>query len=305
MKLSTEILNKLKSQIPEILIEVDRDLSNRSTMNCLSSGDLITVRDKDSLLKLILFFNELGVEYSVLGFGSNLILPENSNKPFIKLDFPCPKNYLDQIKDSYVLPASVPLNQLTALAIRFGYKGWESFTGIPASLGGAVFMNAGTNLGEIGNVIKRVRFIRRSGKILDHIVSNESFSYRKNHFLEEGDIIFEVEIFHNGVDSKIGPKIRDYLKLRNNTQPLTSKTCGCIFKNYHSDGDGSCHVGKFIDIMGLKGLGLNQIRVSPTHGNFFENRGDGKREDVINLIELVRKELELQYGIVFETEVKL
>lgn len=305
MKLSTEILDKLKSNIPELLIEKDRDLSNKSTMYCLSSGDLITVRDKDSLLKLIQFFHELDFDYTVLGFGSNQILPENSDKPFIKLDFSIDKSYLEEKRESYILPASFALNQLTGMAIKFGFKGWEVFTGIPASLGGAVYMNAGTSLGEIGNVIKRVSYISKSGALFDHFVSKESFSYRKNHFLQEGDIIYEVELKHNGVDDQIGPKIRDYLKLRSNTQPLTSKTCGCIFKNYHLDGDESCHVGKFIDIMGLKGLNLNQIRVSPVHGNFFENSGNGQKKDVVNLIEIVKKELELQYGIVFETEVKL
>ena len=70
-------------------------------------------------------------------------------------------------RDSYWLPSSMPINVMTGKAIKLGLKGWEYFTGIPATLGGAIWMNAGTSLGEIGDLIKRVKILRRNGDVSD------------------------------------------------------------------------------------------------------------------------------------------
>ena len=296
------LLNELKD-ISDLEISLDRDLSNKSTMRLKARGDLITIKSKEALAKVLIVLNKNKKPYKVLGWGSNLLLKPTSDEVYLELDFPFDKSVLAKPSDSYILPASTPLNILTAHAIKFGLKGFESFTGIPASLGGAVFMNAGTGLGEIGSIVRKVKIMDASGNERVENITKDSFSYRKNTFLKPGEVIFEVELFHLGIDSNISKVIRDYLDYRTQTQPLDAKTCGCAFKNDHRFyKDKTCQAGKYIDLVGLKGFTVNGIRVSQKHGNFLENIGNGDYFDVINIMDRVKMELELHFGIQFDRE---
>ncbi len=283
--------------------ESNKDLTKFSTMRLKCRGDLITVRSIDALKSTLATLTKSSRKYRVLGMGANQLLSETSDIPYIKLALPFDKSYLQEVRDLYILPASVTLSVLSSHAVRNGLRGWESFTGIPATLGGAVFMNAGTNLGEIGPLIKRVFLIDKNGEERIVTMSESSFSYRKQNFLSDGDFIYQVEMQHFGVDPNISKQIKEYLDLRNRTQPLKEWTCGCIFKN--NKDKRTCLAGKFIDIMGLKGLTYNGMRISPKHANFMENTDSSSHKDVVALINIIKDELLLQYGVEFETEVKL
>lgn len=291
-----------------IIYEENKDLTKKSTLNLKASGHLYTVKNLEGLIELIKSFHQKGIHYRVLGLGANQVLPETSEVPYIKLDFSFDKDILKEVSNSYVLPASLPLNQLTSHAIRFELSGWEVFTGIPATLGGAVAMNAGTNLGEIGDLVKRVKIVDKFGKLKEIETTKEGFKYRGNHFLNDGDVLYEVELIHNGVKPGIAQKIKDYLLMRNNTQPLGDRTCGCMFKNYKESGENesvSCPAGKFLDIMGLKGFTLGGVQISHVHANFLINKGGATKVEVQRLVNLVKDELKLQFGKDFELEVKL
>ncbi|MBT5095494.1 MAG: UDP-N-acetylenolpyruvoylglucosamine reductase, partial [Halobacteriovoraceae bacterium] len=106
------------------------------------------------------------------------------------------------------------------------------------------------------------------------------------------------------IDPSISKKIKDYLELRNRSQPLKENTCGCMFKNF-KDLSTTCLAGQFLDILGMKGFTVNGIRVSPQHANFMENVGNASHEEVVAIVKLVQAELKLQFGIEFETEVKM
>jgi len=301
-------LSELLDNIEHAELFLDEDLSKYSTLKLLSKGDLVIIKSEEALKKVIHAFYSEKKDYSILGFGSNQLLKESSKTPYFKLSFSYDQNYLDVARDEYVLPASLHLSKLSTHASKFGLKGWEAFTGIPATLGGAVFMNAGTGLGEIGPLIKKVKLISRDGTVKVISTGKDSFSYRKNHFTNKGDIIYEVTLIHHGRDEKIPPLIKDYLRKRNETQPLKSPTCGCIFKNMHkelSSGQlATCRAGEFIDIIGLKGFNLDNVRVSPLHANFMENTGHADYTNMIKAIDFIKEELKLQFGVSFDTEVK-
>lgn len=141
-----------------------------------------------------------------------MLLPKISNVPYLQLDFDFDRTILDNSQDEYVFPASISLATLTSHANKFGLKGWEVFTGIPASLGGAIFMNAGTNLGEIGSIMKEVNIVTKHGEEKLIKIDRHSFTYRHNHFVEPGDVIYQARLVHFGIDEAIS-KMRDY---RNN-----------------------------------------------------------------------------------------
>jgi UDP-N-acetylmuramate dehydrogenase len=245
--------------------------------------------------------NQSKTPYLVVGWGANQILPAVCAELIIHLDFNFDSSYLETQKDEYLLPASLGINHLTSHAVKFGLKGWDVFTGIPASLGGAIYMNAGTNLGEIGKLVKSVRLMDQQGQIRSEQISEKSFSYRKNHFVKPGEIIVDATLVHLGIDGSIPQKIKDYLEYRKKTQPLATKNCGCVFKNPLKD----LPAGKLIDLLQLKGVGIGDLRISPKHGNFMENSGKASWDQFESLVELINFEMDHFYGIEFELEVKI
>lgn len=232
--------------------------------------------------------------------GSNQII-KSEKRIHIKLKFDYDEKFNEIEKKSYVLPASMPLNLLTANAMKYNLKGWDCFTGIPASLGGAVYMNAGTSLGEISNIVDWVELVDSKGNFRIYKINESSFSYRKNHFINPGEIITTVCLKNIGHEENLKNKIRDYLEFRKKTQPLWTSNCGCIFKNYSDE----FKAGKCIDDIGLKGYQLGNVRVSPVHANFFENMGNATPDEYLNLMKYVQDKLFEKYGILFEFEVKV
>lgn len=290
---------------PDVLVEFNKDLKKFSTMRLDAIGDLITVTSKEGLKFAVSQLTKNNYQYRVLGWGANVLLPKESHVPYLQLDFKFDRSLLEMAQKEYVLPGSVSLATLTSHANKFGLKGWEVFTGIPATLGGAIFMNAGTNLGEIGSVVSEVKIITKNGEEKIIKINNQSFSYRHNHFVDEGDVIYEATLVHHGEDPAISKKIKEYLEMRTKTQPLKEWTCGCIFKNTKDEmNDLVFRAGLFIDITGLKGLTVGNLRISPKHANFMENSGESSSEDVLNMIAMIQNELKLQTGVSFETEVE-
>lgn len=297
-------LNDILKDISDIEIELDKDLSRYSTMRVKSIGDMITVKSVIALKEVVSTLTKKDFKYHLLGLGANQLLNERIDLPIIHLDFSYDKSIFDDYHESYILPASIKLSTLTAHASKNGNMKWEVITGIPATLGGAIFMNAGTGLGWISEIVKRVWFIDKEGVEHIHDVNEDSFSYRQNNFLGPGDVVYQVELISHGQDQELGKKIRDYLLVRNKTQPLREKTCGSVFKNI-TNKERTCTAGRFVDILNLKGLQVGGVRVSNLHGNFMENFQEATASDVKELIKLVQDELLLQYGLKFEPEVRI
>ena len=297
------MLKHLLEGIEGIEFVEDKDLSSLSTFRLRAKGDLIYAHSIEAVELLVPVLKKNRIPYHILGRGANQVLPEKNSSVFVKLKFPFnQEEYLKVPRNEYHLPASVSLGLLWAHGARFGLKGWEVFTGIPATLGGAIFMNAGTEAGEIGNLVKEVTLINGDGKRRTVPITNDSFSYRKNYFVAPGDIIVAATLIHNGLDKNVGKRIKDYLHKRNETQPVDKATCGCVFKNVST----TCRAGTCVDIIGLKGLRFKDLVISEKHANFLENLGESSTaNDVKEFVDLVALELELNLGITFEKEVKL
>lgn len=294
-------LNETIIQIPDCELIINADLTKYTTMRLSSHGDLVEVRSISALQKILPLLSIHQREYLVVGWGANQILPNQCDKLIIHLNFPFEMSYFEQLRNEYILPASLGINHLTSHAVKFGIKGWEVFTGIPASLGGAVFMNAGTNLGEIGPLVKNVKVVTKDGELRDIKIDGSSFSYRKNHFLNEGDILVEITMGHQGQDPSISQKIKDYLDYRKQTQPLTTKNCGCVFKNPSQ----VLQAGRLIDRLGLKGLTIGGLRISSKHANFIENFNEANWDQFQSLVGIIQFQMNHFYGIEFELEVKI
>tara|TARA_Y100000780_G_scaffold232593_1_gene268204 strand:+ start:61467 stop:62357 length:891 start_codon:yes stop_codon:yes gene_type:complete len=289
------------SKIPGVDFLKDTDLSRFTTIRLKVFGDLAIVSSIEALKKTIAKCRESETRYHLLGWGANQVLSSSDNTLFIKLKFDLNRDVFKSVQEKYTLPASTPLNVLQGHAQKFGLKGWEVITGIPASLGGAIYMNAGTALGEICEIVESVSILQPDGEIRTEKIGPESFSYRKNKFVKNGEIIIGATLIHRGQDPEIGRKIKEYMSFRKRTQPLSSFNCGCVWKNY----DQNHKAGLFIDKLKLNLLKFNTMEVSDKHCNFLENKGGASFDDFKALIELSQEELLLHSGIKFELEAKI
>lgn len=288
-------------KLEDIVFLPQHDLTSFTTFRLFSRGDLIEVKSVSALQNLLPLLKKYRKAYLVVGWGANQILPASCEQVILHLDLPFDASLLAERKEEYSLPASLGLNYLTAHAVKFALKGWEVFTGIPASLGGAIFMNAGTNLGEIGSLIKKVTLITPEGNIREEVIKSGSFSYRHNHFVKPGEVIVGANIIHQGVDESIPQRIKEYLEYRKRSQPLATKNCGCVFKNPLKE----LPAGKLIDSLGLKGLRSGNLRISEKHANFIENTGEANWDHFSALISTIKHQMDHFYGIEFELEVKI
>jgi UDP-N-acetylmuramate dehydrogenase len=295
-----KLLEEIKT-IPGCEVYEDIELTKYTTFKLESFGDLVEVKSIPALQSLLPLLQKNDKSYVLVGWGANQILPAQCEELILHLDFTFDQAYLEECRSEYELPASLGINHLTSHAVKFGLKGWEVFTGIPASLGGAIFMNAGTNLGEMGKLIKKVKLVTPKGEVREEVMNENSFSYRHNHFVKSGEVIVGATMVHQGIDETIPQKIKDYLEYRKKTQPLATKNCGCVFKNPQKE----LPAGKLIDLLQLKGVGTTDLRISPKHGNFMENSGKANWDQFSSLVKLINFEMDHFYGIEFELEVKI
>ena len=291
----TKILEKVQTFVNDkksLELKIDHNFKNEVTMRLKSCSNLILASCPNELAELVLFLNQNSIDYNVLGWGANQVIPNDSNAIWLKCHFPFDRSYLDEKRSEYTFPSSVRLSLLTKHAIDHNIRGWEVFTGIPAQLGGAVFMNAGTRLGEIGDLVKKIKKINKQGQIEELELNSKMFSYRSNHFMSAGEVLIEIVLDGCTADPVVGQEIKDYLAKRNATQPLNMFTCGCVYENPTNDA-----AGRLVEVGGLKGLTQKGIRVSQKHGNFFENFSEGSIEDFYQLSSWVKEEIELQFGV--------
>jgi UDP-N-acetylmuramate dehydrogenase len=250
-------------RISDLAVDLRTDLSRSGTLKLKADGNLIKAHTVEALQAAIKELSKNKIEYRPLGLGANSLIEDAHDFFYLKFLPKNSKGILDNIptQGEIELPGSITLNKLTNAAIKNQLKKWDVFTGVPATLGGAVVMNAGTSLGEIGEIVKSVKYIDSTGELQEHICNKDSFVYRNNSFLNKGDFIYSVTLQTLGQEEGIDKKIQDYLEFRNRTQPLWDKTCGCTFKNY-KEGDVVLPAGKYIDLAGLKGLEYGNMKIS-------------------------------------------
>ena len=175
-------------------------------------------------------------------------------------------------------------------------------SGIPGSIGGAVFMNAGAYGGEIKDVIKSVTAVsRETGEIKEMTKDELGLSYRHSVFTETGDIITEAVFELEPADREaIEEKMKDLAEKRNSKQPLQYPSAGSFFKRPEG-----FFAGKLIQDAGLKGLSVGGAQVSEKHSGFIINTGNATATDIISLMHLVQNTVYDKFGVMLEPEVRI
>jgi UDP-N-acetylmuramate dehydrogenase len=193
----------------------------------------------------------------------------------------------------------VGMPTLIGYAIRSSLTGLEWAAGIPGSVAGCVVMNAGTRLGEMKGSVKAVRIVSPNGAVIDRQAETIDFAYRRS-TLPPGIVVGVWLQLKPGLRSDIEKVVKDYLRYRRDTQPLSLPSAGCVFKNPKNDS-----AGRVVEAAGLKGAAVGDACVSTKHANFIVNQGQASARDVLSLIRKVRAQVTRQTGIKLELELKL
>ncbi len=192
---------------------------------------------------------------------------------------------------------------LVRMTQELGWSGFEDMAGVPGSLGGGLAMNAGGNGWGLWDQVERVRLLTPEGELLDLARGECSPGYRTGGL---GDRLVVGAVLHFDAVSKVEVKerVREYLTRKRATQPVTERSCGCIFKNPDPELSEGRSAGALVDQAGLKGLEHGGAQVSPLHGNFIINQGTATAGDVFGLIEEVRERVAQRFGLSLEREVQ-
>lgn len=278
----------------------DEPMSNHTTFKIGGKAALFLKVDKASQLsEIIKHCNLQNIEYYILGKGSNLLVNDNGvDKVVISLtgDF----KRIERLDDTTLYcGAGCSLAGLCREAEENSLSGLEFAWGIPGSVGGAAFMNAGAYGGEMKDVIYSVSHIDKEGK-LGQIKSNDlDFSYRHSVYKDNGFTIIGITVKLK-LDSKnlIRNRMDDFMQRRKDKQPLEYPSAGSVFRRPEGN-----YAGTLIEQCGLKGKTIGGAQVSPKHAGFIVNIGGATSKDVQDLISFIQTTVKEKTGYVLEREI--
>lgn len=242
---------------------------------------------------------EENLPYFVLGNGSNLLV---SDKGYRGVVIQLWKNFSDiTVKDCCIqAKAGALLSKVAAEALEAGLTGMEFASGIPGTIGGAAFMNAGAYGGEMKDIIKSVKVLDTQGEVRILPKEELKMGYRTSIVKEKGYTILSVELeLSKGNREEIRNTMEDLKERRTSKQPLEMPSAGSTFKRPEG-----YFAGKLIMDSGLRGFSVGGAQVSEKHCGFVVNKGGATAMDVLNLIREVQRRVKEQFGVDLETEVR-
>ncbi len=233
----------------------------------------------------------------VLGFGSNVLFSDKEYKGvIIKLD---ELNEIEIQGNKVRAGAGVSLMRLAAMTIRKGLSGLEFATGIPGSLGGAIYMNAGAYKSDMGYVVKEVKVLTKDLKVITMVNREMDFHYRSSFLQKNKDYIcLEATLkLKKGNKEEMEELVKERKKRRLESQPLEYPSAGSVFRNPEGD-----FAGRLIEELGFKGLIKGGAQVSKKHANFIINTGTATSTDIKELIDFVQERVYENYHIHLKVE---
>jgi len=279
----------------------DCDMSKLSSFKCGGKAAICAYFDEEEKLsKALILLKENNIPFLFLGNGSNVLFSDNGYKGVvIKLSDAFQSYFVD--KEDITAASAMPLIKLSRIAMENSLTGLEFASGIPGSLGGGIYMNAGAYGGELSSVITSVRFMTLDGQIKECLTKDLQFSYRHSLFMENKALILGANLhLQKGDFAQISQKVTDLTKARQEKQPLSYPSAGSFFKRPKG-----YFAGKLIEDAGLKGLSVGGAEVSSLHAGFIINKGNATASDVLDLMKIVQERVFDCFGVLLEPEVQI
>jgi UDP-N-acetylmuramate dehydrogenase len=243
---------------------------------------------------------ETGIPFVVIGKGSNVLVSDDG---YPGLVLRLGKGYRWAARDGSTVTAggAMPLPRLAGIALSHSLGGLEFGVAIPASLGGAVRMNAGAHAHSLDEVVHHVEvFLLGSGETRTVPAAEAGFVYRNSSLPADGVVVAAALALHPGEPAAIRAGMDEAREWRRRTQPLAEPNCGSVFKNPPGG-----HAARMIESLGLKGTAVGGAEVSRKHANFIVARPGARAADVVALIRTVQGRVADQFGVRLEPEVHL
>lgn len=286
----------------------DAPLGRRTWYGIGGNADLlIRPRSVDALATLVKRCRLSSTPLRVLGSGANLLVGDDGiDGVVVHLDTPAFKEIkYNTAGDIHAMKAMAGADMAKALmdSVRRGLEGLVQMAGIPASVGGALRMNAGGAFGCIGDAVQSVTCLTRAGEVVTYPAGELRFGYRETN-IPDPIILSAVFDLTPGDPLALRDKVKEIFTFKKSTQPLADHSAGCTFKNpIDPISEQRVSAGKLIDEAGLKGLSVGGAEVSTHHANFIVTKPGAKADDVLHLLELIRKRVFEHAGVELEEEV--
>ncbi|HIE58590.1 MAG TPA: UDP-N-acetylmuramate dehydrogenase [Hydrogenothermaceae bacterium] len=255
----------------------------------------------EDIVYLIKLSQDTNKKLIPIGIGSNLIFKDGF-LDYIFVSTKCLKDLNLRQSGEYIyinVQAGVSFKTLVNIVKKYNLEGFENLSGIPASIGGAVAMNAGAYGSEIFDIVEEVYWINNKAELIVSKKEDIKYSYRYSQFQEEG-FVYKVILKLKKSNKDISKIIKNHLIERNKKQPLNLPTTGSTYKNPEGN-----FAGYLLEKIGFKGKKIGDIGFSEKHANFLVNYKDAKFKDLKKLLEIAEEKVKKEFNINLEREVKI
>ena len=295
------LIEELKNILGDEGVKTEEAMSRHTSFKVGGNAQIfVEPKDEEALKRLLELINTEKINYYVIGNGSNMLVSDKGYKGIIisMLKFTSPSLIENE---SITISAGKTLKELTELACENSLSGLEFAYGIPGSVGGAVFMNAGAYAGEIKEVLGKVKVMDKEGNVLSLNAGELDLSYRHSNIEEKGYIVLEAKFNLKKADkSAIWEKMQELMARRIDKQPLNFPSAGSTFKRPEG-----YFAGKLIDDAGLRGYSIGGAKVSDKHCGFIVNADKASAKDVYTLISYVRLKVKEKFDVELEPELRV
>lgn len=291
----------IKEIIPLSNLRFNEPMKAHTTFQIGGPADVMALpTDSKQVGQLVTWCRSQGLPYLIMGQGSNLLVRDKGIRGVvIKLG----QNFAAVKVEGQVITAQagVRLAELAEKTVGFGLSGLEFAQGIPGSLGGTIYMNAGAYGGEMKDVVDEVEAIDDKGLLHTFSRGELDFGYRRSVFQSNGHIILTARIrLKKGEPGAIKARMEEFARRREEKQPLEYPSAGSVFRR-----PAGHYVGPMVEEMGLKGCRIGGAEVSRKHAGFIINTGGATAADVLALISLIQARAQERYGIVLQPEIRI
>lgn len=289
--------------IAGLTVKLDEPLARYTSMKIGGPADYFIEAANDAALEsLLALLRRAQMNFYILGNGSNVLISDRGVRgAVIHLagDFKRIVWREDGEIVHAVVGAACAVPQLARAAARKGYSGLEFAEGIPGSVGGALYMNAGAYGSEFEKIVDRVDALSAEGRPLTYRRDEMTFSYRDSH-LPAGTVVTRVELrLRKHESTQVDSKVRELVGRRKSSQPSGFPNSGSMFRNPPGD-----YAGRLIEAAGLKGKRVGNAQIAERHANFIVNLGGATAVEVRGLMDLAKGEVQRQFGVELHAEVK-
>lgn len=295
-----EILKQIKEELAGIEILFNEPLKQYTYTKVGGAADYLAFpRNQYELKRIVTFANAQEIPWMVLGNSSNIIVRDSGIEGFVIMF----DHFHDVRVNGYVIEAEAgaKLIDVTHVARYHSLTGFEFACGIPGSIGGAVYMNAGAYGGEIAHILQSCKVLTPEGEIKTLTAEELAFGYRHSKIQETGDVVISAKFaLAPGNYDQIDQEMARLTHLRELKQPLEYPSCGSVFKR-----PVGYFAGQLISEAGLKGHRIGGVVVSEKHAGFMINVDHGTAKDYEDLIAHVIETVEKSAGVTLEREVRI